>query len=123
MIVGVGVVLVVAMVGLGVQRFLKVHDAENQVASLKTQITSVRIQIPKYDKVQQERAEILGLASISEPIVTHEVYWPGVLTSLAKVTPVGGSLSFSGSANPPPVAATEQPACRYPTVSNADSDN
>ena len=30
----VGIVLVLAMVGLGVQRFLKVHTAENQVASL-----------------------------------------------------------------------------------------
>ena len=36
----VGIVLVVVMVGLGVQRFLKVHDAENQVASLQTQITA-----------------------------------------------------------------------------------
>ncbi len=106
-VVGVGIVLVVAMAALGVLRFLKVHNAENQVAGLQGQITSVRIQIPKYDKVQQERAEILGLAAISEPIVTHEVYWPGVLTALAHATPPGGTiLSFSGSANPPPVAAT-----------------
>jgi hypothetical protein len=94
------------MVGLGVQRFLKVHNAENQVAALQRQVTSIKVQIPKYNKVQQERAEILGLAAISQPIVAHEVYWPGVLTALANATPAGGTvLSFSGTANPP-VATT-----------------
>jgi type IV pilus assembly protein PilM len=105
-VIGVGIVLVLAMVGLGVQRFLKVHNAENQVAALQRQVTSIQVQIPKYNKVQQERAEILGLAAISQPIVAHEVYWPGVLTALANATPAGGTvLSFSGTANPP-VAAT-----------------
>ena len=105
-VIGVGIVLVLAMVGLGVQRFLKVHNAENQVAALQRQVTSIKVQIPKYNKVQQERAEILGLAAISQPIVAHEVYWPGVLTALANATPAGGTvLSFSGTANPP-VAAT-----------------
>jgi len=105
-VIGVGILLVLAMVGLGVQRFLKVHNAENQVAALQRQVTSIQVQIPKYNKVQQERAEILGLAAISQPIVAHEVYWPGVLTALANATPAGGTvLSFSGTANPP-VAAT-----------------
>ena len=105
-VIGVGLLLVLAMVGLGVQRFLKVHNAENQVAALQRQVTSIQVQIPKYNKVQQERAEILGLAAISQPIVAHEVYWPGVLTALANATPAGGTvLSFSGTANPP-VAAT-----------------
>ena len=105
-VIGVGILLVLAMVGLGVQLFLKVHNAENQVAALQRQVTSIQVQIPKYNKVQQERAEILGLAAISQPIVAHEVYWPGVLTALANATPAGGTvLSFSGTANPP-VAAT-----------------
>ena len=58
----VGILLVLVMAGFGVLRFLKVHNAENQVASLQAQITNLNIQIPKYNKVQQERAEILGLA-------------------------------------------------------------
>ena len=53
-IILVGVVLVVAMAGLGVLRFLKVHNAENQVAGLQRQIAYIRTQIPKYDKVQQD---------------------------------------------------------------------
>ena len=97
----VGIVLVLVMAGLGVLRFLKVHNAENQVASLQTQINNLNIQIPKYDKVRQERAEILGLASISSPIVNDEVYWPGVITAFTKYTPKGGTItSFSAAAIP-----------------------
>ena len=95
-VVLVGIVLVVAMAALGVLRFLKVHNAENQVAGLQRQIAYLKTQIPKYDKVQQERAEILGLAAISNPIVQDEVYWPGVITALAHATPAGGTVtSFS----------------------------
>ncbi len=108
-IILVGVVLVVAMAGLGVLRFLKVHNAENQVAGLQRQIAYIRTQIPKYDKVQQEHAEILGLETISTPIVTDEVYWPGVIAALTTATPTGGTItSFSASSVPraAPVAPT-----------------
>jgi Tfp pilus assembly protein PilN len=102
----VGVVAVAAMAGLGVLRFLKVHDAENQVAGLQGQIAGLQTQIPKFSKVQQERAAILGLASISQPLVQNEVYWPGVLNALAAATPKGGTVtSFSGATVPIAVAA------------------
>jgi type IV pilus assembly protein PilM len=99
--IGVGIFLVLVMAALGVQRFLKVHNAENQVASLQVQIAGLRTQIPKYDKVEQERALILQLAAISNPIVTDEVYWPGVIHALASATPSGGIISsFDGVAVP-----------------------
>jgi type IV pilus assembly protein PilM len=110
----VGIAVVLVMIGLGALRFLKVHDAENQVADLQTQITGLRTQIPKYDKVQQERAAILGLAAISNPIVQDEVYWPGVLTALNKDTPNGGTISsFSAAVVPrtvPAVGVAGKPA-------------
>ena len=107
----VGIIIVLAMAGLGVLRFLKVHNAENQVASLQVQITSLRIQIPRYDKVEQERALILSLQTISTPIVTNEVYWPGVITALAKATPTGGTIaSFTASTVPPSVPTAGAPA-------------
>ena len=83
----VGIVLVLAMVGLGVQRFLKVHTAENQVASLQGQIAGLKTQIPKFSNVEREHTTILGLAAISNPIVQDEVYWPGVFKALAVATP------------------------------------
>jgi len=109
-VVLVGIVLVAAMVGLGVYRYLKVHNAENQVSSLKQQITALQAEIPKYSYVQQERAAILHLADISIPLVQNEVYWPGVLQSLTRYTPTGGTItSFSGATVPPvaPVAVAK----------------
>ncbi len=100
-LVVVGIVLVLAMAGLGVLRFLKVRSAENQVASLQGQIVDINAQIPKYNKVEQEHATILGLQAVSTPIVTDEVYWPGVLTALAKATPRGGTIgSFAANTVP-----------------------
>ena len=100
-LVAVGIVLVLAMAGLGVLRFLKVRSAENQVTSLQAQIVDINAQIPRYNKVEQEHATILGLEAISSPIVTDEVYWPGVLTALAKATPRGGTIgSFAASTVP-----------------------
>jgi hypothetical protein len=111
---------VAAMVGLGVLRFLKVHTAENQVASLQTQITGLKGQIPRYSKVQQERGEILRLASISSPIVTTEVYWPGVLAALASATPKGGTItSFSGVADPAAPTSTSSAATPPQDVQSA----
>jgi Tfp pilus assembly protein PilN len=103
----VGVVLLVAMIGLGALRFLKVHDTENKVAALQTQISSLKVQIPEYSKIQQQRSLILGLAAISNPIVNDEVYWPGVLSALAVSTPTGGTItSFSGILLPRTTATT-----------------
>jgi len=110
-----GIALVALMAVLGVLRFLKVHDAENQVSALQAQITDLQAQIPKYSKIQQERALILHYSDISNPIVTDEVYWPGVLVALNKATPKGGTVtSFSGTADPPSAPATPTPGVPAP---------
>jgi type IV pilus assembly protein PilM len=102
----VGIVLIAGMVGLGVLRFFKVHNAENQVTSLNGQISGLKAQIPEYSKVQQERAAIIAFSNISNPIVQHEVYWPGVLSALQSATPKGGTItSFSGTSVPQITAA------------------
>jgi type IV pilus assembly protein PilM len=114
----VGILLVLVMVAFGALRFLKVHNAENQVAALQTQIGSVNAQIPRYNKVERERATILALASISQPIVQNEVYWPGVLTALTSATPTGGTITtFSASAVARVTAAT--PTSTVPTPPSA----
>jgi hypothetical protein len=115
----VGIVLVLVMAGLGALRFLKVHNAENQVASLQVQITGLRVQIPKYDKVQQEHALILDLAAISNPIVTDEVYWPGVIGALGKATPTGGVIS-TFSANTVPLTAPTAPVAGAPALTPSE---
>ena len=107
-----GIVLVAAMVALGVLRFLKVHDAENQVTALKGQITSAQ------DPDSQVQQGATGTRNDPRPrrrsaihIVADEVYWPGVLSALAKATPKGGTInSFSGSTVPRPVPVAGAPA-------------
>jgi type IV pilus assembly protein PilM len=117
-VVLVGLVIVVAMVGLGALRFFKVHNAENQVAGLQGQIATINAQIPRYNKVQQERSTILNLAAISNPIVSNEVYWPGVFTALTKATPPGGVIS-SFSASEVPRAAAATPTSAAPVTPSA----
>ena len=105
-VIVVAVVIVAAMAGLGVMRFLKVHDAENTVASLKTQVATLQAEIPKYDKVQREQAAILADSKVATPIVTSEVNWPAVIAALQKYVPSGGTItSFSGGGATPVAAA------------------
>jgi len=118
----VAVFLLLVMVGLGAFRFLKVHNAENQVSSLQQQIGVVKAQIPKYDKVEQEHSEILDLAALSNPIVNDEVYWPGVLAALKTVTPSGGSIgTFTASANPQAVPGVGTAGKSSPTTPAAET--
>jgi type IV pilus assembly protein PilM len=113
----VAIFLVVVMVGLGVLRFWKVHNAENQVASLISQETSIKAQIPKYNKVYDERETIQDMADMSTPVVADEVYWPGVLRALGQFTPKGGTISaFSGSAVARTTASPAEPGEAAPVL-------
>jgi Tfp pilus assembly protein PilN len=106
--IGAGaVVALVALGGLGALRFLQVRKAEQAVGSLQGAITSVKEKIPLYDKVQQQDEAIFADSAIGLPLVSHEVYWPGVLDALAKYTPSSVSATgFSGTATVAPSAVT-----------------
>ena len=92
------------------------------MASLQVQIASINPYFPKYDKIQQERSEILGLAAISNPIVTDEVYWPGVLTALTRDTPTGGTITSFSASSIPRVVPTAGAACGRTTNTGRDPD-
>jgi type IV pilus assembly protein PilM len=101
------VVLVLALGGLGAMRFLQVRKAEKGVGSLNSSIAFLRVQIPKYNKVQQQDTEIVADSNIGLPLVSHEVNWPAVFAALAKYTPNTVSASgFSGSSSVLPSAVT-----------------
>jgi type IV pilus assembly protein PilM len=94
----VAILIIIVMVGLGGLRFLKVRNAENQSASIQQNIAGLQAQIPRYNKVQQQSQTITDLTNLAAPVVSQEVYWPGVLTALADATPSGGVIgTFSGS--------------------------
>ncbi|MHB1510456.1 MAG: type IV pilus assembly protein PilM [Acidimicrobiales bacterium] len=109
-LIGVAVLLVLVMAGFGVMRYLSVHNAENQVATLQSQITTTKLDITKYDVAQQKYLEVSADQSLLTPLVTGEVYWPGVVAKVAANTPSGGFItSFAGTNAAAPVATTAAP--------------
>ncbi|MGH9293331.1 MAG: type IV pilus assembly protein PilM [Acidimicrobiales bacterium] len=102
MVVAVAALIVLALIGGGVLRYLQVHNAENHVASLDANITTTQSQIAKYDTARKEVAQIQKDEAVLSPVVAGEVNWPAVLVSLAHNTPPGGVVtSISGSQTPP----------------------
>jgi type IV pilus assembly protein PilM len=105
-LIAVAALIVLAMVGGGVLRYLSVHKAENQVASLQAQITTARLNITKYDVAEEKFAEVSTDQSAITPIVADEVNWPAVLNVVTANTPGGGFItSFAGN-NATAVATT-----------------
>lgn len=104
-LVSVGVLIVLALIGGGVLRYLSVHRAENQVASLQSQIASTRTEIGHYDFVEAKYGEVTADESILTPLVADEVNWPAVLAKVATNTPAGGIVTaFSGTNVTPPAS-------------------
>ena len=105
-LIAVAALIVLAMVGGGVLRYLSVHKAENQVASLQAQITTARLNITRYDVAEEKFAEVNADQSALTPIVADEVNWPAVVSVVAANTPDGGFItSFAGN-NATAVATT-----------------
>ncbi len=101
------VFVLLVFIGTGVLRFLQVHNAEQGIGSSQRTIALLQSQIPKYDKIRQQDAAITTDRTIGVPLVSYEVNWPKVLDALRRFTPAGvGTSGFSGTASPPPTAAT-----------------
>jgi type IV pilus assembly protein PilM len=106
-VIAVAAVLVLGLVGLGVVRYLEVHNAQNGVAQQAQQISSLRLTIAAKDKAAKEYANIKSDESSVLPILSNEVYWPTVLSGLASATPKGGTVtSINGAVAQQVVAPT-----------------
>lgn len=102
------VLLIIVMLGLGGWRYWNVRQAENSVATLKTQVAQLNAEIPKYDKVQAQQKLITSYAQEAIPIVSSEINWPAVLAEVKTYTPPPGSVvSFSGVAATPTVTTVD----------------
>lgn len=105
--VAVGIVLVLALVGLGVWRFLQVRSAENNVNADNQQVQTLSAQERLYDKAASEHNKILGDEHLALPLVADEVNWPGVLQALSTQTPKDDTIvGFSGTATVPAAIVT-----------------
>ncbi len=89
---------VVVLAGLGAWRLVQVHDAENTVGSLKSQVASLNAQVPKYNAAVRVADDLKTEQSLFPQVLTNDVDWLKVMTQLVATAPAGTSLSsFSGS--------------------------
>ena len=91
--------VVVLLVAFGMWKFLQVHNAQNNVNALQTNISSLNAQIPKYDAVvAANQAYTAGLARRAS-VLNSAIDWPLVLNNLISITPSGAQVkSFDGAA-------------------------
>jgi len=95
----IGAALVVVILGgLSVWRFLQVHNAQNDVSTLRTSVAALQAQIPTYDKVVSIAKEL----RVAQTEVTHisstTVDWSAVVGQLGQRIPSGLSIiTFTGT--------------------------
>lgn len=114
----IGAAAVVLVLGaFSVMRFLQVHNAQNDVASLRSNVAALNAQIPKYSKVVRAEQELqLAQGQITRLNGTN-INWPAVLTELNARTPAGLTVTnFNGSGMNSPTSGA---AASSPGASNA----
>jgi len=90
--------IVVILIGLGVLRFFQVHNAENNVASLNSQISSLNAQIPRYDAVVAVDGAYASETHLMGPLTASSVNWLDVMGAIQSHTPPGFTVTgFSGT--------------------------
>ncbi len=84
--------VVVLLVAFGMWKLLQVHDAQNNVATLQSNISSLNAQIPKYDAVvAANQAYTAGLARRAS-VLNSAIDWPLTLNNLISITPSGAQV-------------------------------
>lgn len=99
LVFAVAAVIVLALVGLGVTKYLDVHNAENNVTSLTAESQTLQNQINQKNSAARTYATIQSDEGTVVPLLQNEVDWPTVYADLAVATPPGGTITtVSGSA-------------------------
>lgn len=114
LLAGVAAVVVV-LLGLGVMRYLQVHNAEQTVSSLRQQVARLHAEVAHRSKQARMYSSITADESSVSPIVGNEVNWPVVLRDLAKATPRGGVVTSISGTMAPQVAAPSSSSTSSPT--------
>ena len=92
------VAVIVLLVLFGGWKFLQVHNEQNNVNQLNSNIASLNAQVPKYSLVvAANEAYTKGLARRAS-VLNQAIDWPLALNSLISITPAKASvLTFNGS--------------------------
>jgi type IV pilus assembly protein PilM len=94
--------VVVLLLALGMWKLLQVHNAQNNVSALQTNINTLNAQVPKYDQVvAADQAYTAGLARRAS-VLNSAIDWPLALNNLISITPAGAQVkTFDGGATAP----------------------
>jgi type IV pilus assembly protein PilM len=93
------VAVLVLLVLFGGWKFLQVHNAESNVGTLQSDISSLNAQVPKYSLVVAANDAYTKGLSRRATVLNSAIDWPLALNSLMAITPPKASvLTFSGTA-------------------------
>lgn len=87
------------LVLFGGWKLLKVHDAQNNVNGLQSNIAALNSQIPKYDLVVAANNAYTAGVTRRASVINTAVDWPLALNTLISITPANAEVqAFDGSA-------------------------
>jgi Tfp pilus assembly protein PilN len=92
------VAVVVLLLAFGAWKFLQVHNAQNNVDTLQSQITTLNAQVPKYDLVVAANNAYTAGVQRRASVLDAAIDWPQVFNNLVSITPAGAEVqSFNGA--------------------------
>jgi hypothetical protein len=92
------VAVLVLLVAFGAWKFLKVHNAQNNVATLQSDISTLNAQVPKYDLVVAANNAYSAAVTRRASVLDSAIDWPLVFDNLVAITPAGAKVqSFTGA--------------------------
>ena len=94
-----GVAVIVALALFGGWKFYQVHNAQNNVNGLQSNIAALNAQVPKYDLVVAANSAYSAGVARRASVLSSAVDWPLALNELIKITPANAEVqSFAGTA-------------------------
>ena len=92
------VAVVVLLLAFGAWKFLQVHNAQNNVDTLQSQITTLNAQVPKYDLVVAANNAYTAGVQRRASVLDAAIDWPLVFNNLVAITPSGAEVqAFNGA--------------------------
>jgi cell division protein FtsL len=109
--------VVVLLLAFGMWKLLQVHNAQNNVNALQTNIGALNAQIPKYDQVVAANDAYTAGLTRRASVLNTAVDWPLVLNEAITITPSGAQVkSFNGTASATTAGAASAGAATAPTA-------
>ncbi|MGD0314085.1 MAG: type IV pilus assembly protein PilM [Acidimicrobiales bacterium] len=91
------VAVLIVLLGFGAWKFLQVHNAQNNVNALQSEISTLNAQVPKYDLVVAANNAYSAGLSRRASVLNSAIDWPAVVNELVAITPSGAKVqSFNG---------------------------